>query len=1547
MFLKAFIFYHRNCRRKQVTSTKKHMKYISSNFIRFILFIILSQVSTQAFSQWNSVISPSTYRFQSVVFPSASIGFIGGAQGIFKTTDSGNSWSKIYYSTPDSLYLEGINEHYLHFISNTIGIAVGWNIWDDAEIIIKTIDGGITWVVKQNGSAASGFRSLSFPSTSIGFAAGKGGRILKTVDSGDTWIPLTTGTTLDLFGICFIDNNNGFAVGNNVIIKTSDGGSSWNIINTSDLFTSVYFTSISAGYAGTVYGSVYKTSDGGVTWVNTYLGENDPVNKLFFVNDSVGYISVGGTGEIYKTSSYGTYWEPQPSSYTPSPLLDVIFTTSTNGFSVGESGVIKRTFDGGGSTAPVSWFTKNTTLFCADSIIHFVNHGNPANLYSWLVNGNIVSNAYNYNLLLNPSTNYTVSLIANNGTLSDTSKSVFTSQSSLNFTLNTQTVNDSLCTGNSTIIKVLSSVTGVIYKLKNGTTTIGSSQNGNGGTLNFNTGVLSSTVTLTLEATKSSYCGTNVITTSHEINVFQYPNTGLTLAAVKNPICKGDTATIILHLSEPGVTYQLKKGTQNIGLPQIGNGGDLSFLNDTLQIAKTYSIKATNFLGCTSTFSNSITINIRSLTVGFTLPSYGTYANDTLNIGNTSNADTYFWQLNGASINNSTSFVPQNVTYPNTGSYSAKLIGQTIEGCIDSVTKNINVFNHANALTGTYCWKNNPYVDSSNQITILAQHIDKQGNIYLTGYKFGGTISYPYKYFFVLMKLDKYGNLLWKKLSSQASYNHRVFGSAVATDSLGNIYVGGTQNCPNIKINGQLIPTNNSSNNSTRMMILKFNGNGDFLWGIFDNSGSYPSKSACSDILIDNKNNIYLSIVGRSALKFTDNSVIQVINNVDEIAVLKINSDGKYINHIVGSGTNFNHNPAISCFLTPAEESSSIINESYCLSPKIKMSSTGKIIVEGVFSNYNLNFGGHLVTISQGIGYNGFIAVYDTSGSWVSAFNTFQSSAVCVIPNLSFDLDNSNNIYITGQWDHESGSCYDFNIQTGNTNPVKFILANDTLTDKNSAFLIKYDINGNHLWHTLFKIYSFFTRPSVQGFVVGNNNHPYILTGMKNYLNYNNSTINSCEFYSVSGIPPVGFINNGIGKIMITEYDENGDVVGADSYADSGRVELGVGKFDWGLLSKNNCGDIYYSNVTRAITIGSDHFSNPFDQIVLTKYVTDNQCEKLNCATVNSASISATSNSDVCTGEQITINWQSALINTINILYSNDGGIIYNTLASNYNSNNPPYIWYNPPSAGNYTIIVHDTSNNSVADTLHNVIIHPIPILTVSNDTSICLGQSVALTALTSGTGNTYIWTPGNLSGSMVTITPTIETTITYSVSVTTQYGCNNSDSIKVTSLATPSTTIEHNSVTSLFSNTQSPDFIYQWNFNNIPIPGASTENYIATQTGNYSLTITWVPSGCAFTTPVEYISVTGIENITINQQFLIINNNEDITIVLKGKGKVFLQNFYLSDITGKIILHENNILLSEGEKKQVPIKTLPSGVYILTILNGENSFKSKILITR
>lgn len=112
------------------------------------------------------------------------------------------------------------------FVDSTTGWAVG-GLKGELErcgVIIKTIDGGETWV-QQHDILSSPLTSVKFADSLSGWAVGWNGLILGTTNAGIDWVEQTKPTNWNLSSLAFVNDMTGWAVGaRSTILKTNTAG---------------------------------------------------------------------------------------------------------------------------------------------------------------------------------------------------------------------------------------------------------------------------------------------------------------------------------------------------------------------------------------------------------------------------------------------------------------------------------------------------------------------------------------------------------------------------------------------------------------------------------------------------------------------------------------------------------------------------------------------------------------------------------------------------------------------------------------------------------------------------------------------------------------------------------------------------------------------------------------------------------------------------------------------------------------------------------------------------------------------------------------------------------------------------------------------------------------------------------------------------------------------------------------------------------------------------------------------------------------------------
>ena len=193
---------------------------------------------------------------------------------------------------------------------------------------------------------------------------------------------LHSGTTENLRSVRFFDANTGFALGaSGSLYKTINAGLTWvksipvvqdtskTLVDTNMVYTRMYFVNNQIGWITGTFNAkatatatnatarktaLLKTVDGGATWKNmNFNSDIKTFNDIEFFDESNGYV-VGNSGLIYRTFNGGATWVKQESGVT-SNLRDIAILGSSTAMVIGPNGVLLKTDDGG-----VTWEIKST-----------------------------------------------------------------------------------------------------------------------------------------------------------------------------------------------------------------------------------------------------------------------------------------------------------------------------------------------------------------------------------------------------------------------------------------------------------------------------------------------------------------------------------------------------------------------------------------------------------------------------------------------------------------------------------------------------------------------------------------------------------------------------------------------------------------------------------------------------------------------------------------------------------------------------------------------------------------------------------------------------------------------------------------------------------------------------------------------------------------------------------------------------------------------------------------------------------------------------------
>lgn len=333
---------------------------------------------------------------------------VGGYGAIHKSTNRGMNWEQ-----KDTRIFHG-NVYDTQFLDQNVGYALS-DIDGEAvgrSTLMKTIDGGLTWNrIDQMYFYGGAFYFLD--SDSGFFATYDGGMTLfMTTDGGNNWTEMPIGFNFEPKLVKFYDHNNGIIIGSQHMIKTRDGGATWQIDNVTAIYDfiveDIEYRSADKIFAvgiSWLENSILTTDDGGISWETISINEfreafdicfiddntaflaclnailkstdggntwatvttNNPnwmyIGSICFPSQEVGYAVGNGKFEnMLKTTDGGDTWNPVVTNVS-SGLNSVWFSDNDNGLVFGEGGVLLKTTSGGITEVNENAVAPNENLF--------------------------------------------------------------------------------------------------------------------------------------------------------------------------------------------------------------------------------------------------------------------------------------------------------------------------------------------------------------------------------------------------------------------------------------------------------------------------------------------------------------------------------------------------------------------------------------------------------------------------------------------------------------------------------------------------------------------------------------------------------------------------------------------------------------------------------------------------------------------------------------------------------------------------------------------------------------------------------------------------------------------------------------------------------------------------------------------------------------------------------------------------------------------------------------------------------------------------------
>ncbi|UEG49817.1 hypothetical protein LK994_14340 [Ferruginibacter lapsinanis] len=1009
-------------------------------------------------------------------FYSPSEGYVAFTYFIGYTIDSGRTFTKKFITLSNVDFngysvnltfgfgIEGVKA----FNKNAL---IVYGHYGFIPAILYSTDGGSTFKLVYQSQFSDNFswiKDMIFPeNNSIGYAIDDD-RIFKTINGGLTWNVIAIQPRSFFNYLEAVDNNNVIAIakeyGYTKMIKTSTGGSSWQNVTLPALqdigISYGYFLTPNTGWINVFDHDnneyIYKTTNGGLSWV----AQNDPTvssylfEKMKFINDSVGY-AIGGAFTIYKTIDNGKIWEPLPRNnqftYLGYSHNDFQFISNNQFWAAGGHDFIELNTNAS-ITLPKAYF-KVERNGCT---VNLINHSRNVYSYKWFVNNTQISTAYNtsYTHVYNKQAD-TIKLVVSNGIYTDT----LTNYQYYNY--------PTLITGFSPSIGTI----GTVLTISGSNLASFTSVNIGG-----------------IPASSASYSNDNIFATvengaSGNITVTSFPNCSsstlngftyypplhidLPVSFNDTTLCKNQKLVVTIQNTELNVRYELLDVIGNSYGYANGNGNTISFnVSNITSPEGDYRIMATGISSNLSMFfTNSFHISIEDYPKSdFTFNKVNIFPGERVDFKSRAvNAAQFDWLFYESTTTvSSTDKNPTNIKYVNPGQTLVKLVSISKNGCRDTLSK-----------AGPYVINNN-----TNEDKCYINNIPDQ-DLYTT-----------------------------QKNSEK-----------ILSDFDDGYFLTGQGYAPQLK-SRYGISKNISPNSGNSIYLAKYAKNGILNWYIY-----FPKSGSFNDIQKDNSGNTF--IVGEA-----NKDAFLILSNGDTVLVaapptsaasayngfiIKLDSSGNYLWHTV-------------MYNTVARPNSSYPIKG-AIPDKLKIRNNA-IYVTGYFStniSYCKNASiANIISLTDPGGSteitNNFISKIDTEGSVV--WNTYIENTG---PNANIGIDNLNNLYLAGNYKgivkiHDIVNTYQLPIS-------------------DSSYLLKFNASGTSIWKKTYQkliIKDVAVDETGNSFITGALAKPVTLTGgiIANRSNFflTRTDLGGTENWTVSADSAINSYSEG--KSIVINNDE-------------------------------------------------------------------------------------------------------------------------------------------------------------------------------------------------------------------------------------------------------------------------------------------------------------------------------------------------------------------------------------------------------------------------
>jgi len=330
-----------------------------------LIFFIEFTASNITPAQWVQMNGPYGGSVEAVAFDSSGNIFAGTANGVFRSTDNGSTWTKTGLTTGRILHLTVAPNEYIFAGTNSS--------------VLRSSDHGSSWENVSTGLpheyiltfAVSADGSTIFTSAGNGFTSTDSDGVFRSTNDGNNWTQINTGLTNHEVNALAVLDTNIFAGTTNGIYRSTDNGDNWIQTSLNNDYVNAIAVSLNGSkvLAGTNYG-IFLSTDMGNSWSKFGLTDTS-VSSLVISPDgsAIFAASTNSAPGVYRFENNGMGW-----------------TTINTGLTDSSAWSLSISHDG-------------STLFACTAIGIFVSNNEGNN---WTLSNTGITNASAYSITLSP-----------------------------------------------------------------------------------------------------------------------------------------------------------------------------------------------------------------------------------------------------------------------------------------------------------------------------------------------------------------------------------------------------------------------------------------------------------------------------------------------------------------------------------------------------------------------------------------------------------------------------------------------------------------------------------------------------------------------------------------------------------------------------------------------------------------------------------------------------------------------------------------------------------------------------------------------------------------------------------------------------------------------------------------------------------------------------------------------------------------------------------------------------------------------------------------